>query len=301
MDPHDLDLNLLAAFATLHAERSVTRAARRRGIGQPAMSAALARLRLLFADELFIRAGRTLRPTPKAEAIAPGIAAAIAALRATLDAAAPFAPRTSTRRFTIAASDYAMLALGPALLQLLRAEAPLAGLAVIGFNKDDAARLLDDGEADLVLATFREPPARMVATRLLRESFVGLACARHRAVGADGTITLDDFLAWPHALFTMRGDMAGELDDVLARRGLARRVAFSVAHLLTLPAVLAGTDLLAAVPSRLARSLPGAAVRHFRLPVATEPWHLGMLWHPASRRDPARAWLRNAVRRAAAA
>jgi DNA-binding transcriptional LysR family regulator len=293
------DLNLLDAFAALLTERSVTRAARRRGIGQPAMSAALARLRELFDDPLFVRVGATLRPTPRAEAIAPGILTALAGLRAALAEAAPFVPATTTRGFSIGASDYATLSLLPGLLAELRRTAPGARLRVIAFGKDDAAGLLDRGEVDLLLGMFRDPPARAVATMLFREQFVGLARSRHPAI-VGGAITLDAFLAHPHALFTVRGDLAGAVDDVLARRGLSRRVMLSVPHLLTLPALLTGTDLLAAVPARIVRVLPGAGVQTFALPVAVDSWRMMMLWNAATRRDPALAWLRSLVRAAAA-
>lgn len=292
------DLNLLAAFAAIHETGSVTEAARRRGIGQPAMSAALARLRRMFGDELFVRVGGRLRPTPRAEEIAPGIRAALAALRATLDATAAFDPSTSQRRFTIAASDYTTLVLMPAVLADLRTRAPGVRLRVIGYGKDDAAAKLDRNEVDLVVGTFRDPPPRAVATMLFRERFIGLARRDHPAL-AEPPMTLETYLAHPHALFTTRGDMQGEIDDILARRGRSRRVVLSVAHLLTLPAILAGTDLLAAVPARLAAALGGASVATFVLPVPTEEWRVMMLWNVARRRDAAHAFLREAVKRAA--
>jgi DNA-binding transcriptional LysR family regulator len=293
------DLNLLAAFDSLYQARSVTVAAARHGIGQPAMSAQLARLRRLYADELFVRVGSGLQPTPKAEAIAPGIAAALASLRASLADAAPFQPATATRRFSIAASDYATLAVLPPLVAALRQQAPGVRLRVLSFTKAEAGALLDRDEVDLVLGTFRDPPPRAVATPLLRERFIGIARHGHPAL-RDGAVTLQAYLSHPHALFTIGADLQGEIDAVLARSGRSRQVVLGVAHLLTLPALLAGTDLLAAVPSRLAPALAAGMVATFALPVPTETWRLTMLWNPATRRDPARAWLRGLVRGAAA-
>jgi DNA-binding transcriptional LysR family regulator len=94
--------------------------------------------------------------------------------------------------------------------------------------------------------------------------------------------------------------MQGEIDDILARKGRTRRIVFSVPHLLTLPAMLAGTDLLAAVPARLAAALGSAPVATFALPVPTEEWRVMMLWNATTRRDRARGFLRETVRRAAA-
>jgi DNA-binding transcriptional LysR family regulator len=291
------DLNLLAAFEALHVERSVTGAARRQGIGQPAMSAALARLRRLFDDELFVRVGASMQPTPRAEALGPRIEEALALLRATLGSDVAFDPRTATRCFTIAASDGVTLAVMPRVLALLRREAPGAALRVIGFDKAQVAGMLERGEADLVLGAFQRPAPRLVATTLYREGFVGIAHRRHRLLA--GPVTLEAWLSFPHALFTLQRDMHGEIDDVLLRRGLRRRVALSVGHLLALPALLADSDLVAAVPSRLAPLLDGHGIATFALPVPVEEWRVLMLSAAATRRDRAGLWLRGLVRRAA--
>ncbi|WP_291298650.1 LysR family transcriptional regulator [Elioraea sp.] len=292
------DLNLLAAFEAVYVERSVTAAARRQGIGQPAMSAALARLRRLFDDELFVRVGAAMQPTPRAEALGPRIAEALGLLRTTLGSDAAFDPRTATRIFTIAASDSVTLAVGPAILALVRRKAPGVDLRIVGPDKREAATLLDRGEADLVIGTFQRPAPRLVSTTLYRERFIGIARQRHPLLAAP--ITLDAWLGFPHALFTLQRDMRGEIDEVLARRGRERRVALSVSHLLTLPALLAATDLVAAVPSRLAPLLAGQGVGEFPLPIAVEEWRVLMLSSPAMRRDKAGLWLRDLVRRAAA-
>ncbi|WP_158639238.1 LysR family transcriptional regulator [Elioraea rosea] len=294
-----LDLNLLAAFEALYAERSVTGAARRQGIGQPAMSAALSRLRRLLGDELFIRVGATMQPTPRAEAIGPRIAEALALLRSAVAADVAFEPGRAERRFTIAASDSVTLVLMPRVLGLLREAAPGIAIRIIGLAKDDAVGLLDRGQADVVIGTFRAAPPRLVTTTLFRDRFIGIARKAHPVLEAP--VTLDAWLAWPHALFTLRGDMRGEVDDILARRDRSRRVALSLPHLLALPALLAGSDLLAAVPSRLAPVLRGGDIATFPLPIATEEWRVMMLASPLTRRDKALAWLRGIVRQAASA
>jgi DNA-binding transcriptional LysR family regulator len=292
------DLNLLVAFEALYAERSVTAAARRQGIGQPAMSAALARLRRLFDDDLFVRVGTGMQPTPRAEALGPPIAQALHALRASVLSEATFDPATSTRRFTIAASDGISMVVMPRAITLLRREAPGVDLRIIALDKQDAPALLETAQADLVLGTIRRPAQRLVTTTLYRERFIGIARIGHPLLAADA-IGLDAWLSWPHALFTLQRDQRGEIDDVLARRGRARRVGLSVAHLLTLPALLAATDLLAAVPSRLAPMLCGSAVATFPLPLPTDEWRVMMLSAPSMRRDKGRLWLRDLVRRAA--
>jgi DNA-binding transcriptional LysR family regulator len=290
------DLNLLAAFEALSIERSVTGAARRQGIGQPAMSAALARLRRLFDDELFVRVGATMQPTPRAEALGPRIGEALTLLRATLGADVYFDPATATRCFTIAASDSVTLAVMPRVLALLHREAPGVDLRIIAFDKAQVAGLLERGEADLVIGTVQRPAPRLVATTLYREGLIGIAHRRHPLLA--GPVTVEAWLSWPHALFTLQRDMRGEIDDVLARRGLSRRVALSVGHLLTLPALLAGSDLVAAVPSRFAPMLEGQGIATFTLPVPVDEWRVLMLSSAGTRRDKAGRWLRALVRRA---
>jgi DNA-binding transcriptional LysR family regulator len=145
----DFDLNLLLAFEALVAERSVTLAARRLGVGQPAASAALARLRGLLNDPLFLRGPEGMRPTPRALEVAPGIAAALAELRRTLEPVARFDPAVATRCFALASTDYTSLVLLPAVAAEIGRAAPGVDLQVVGYAKDDVPALLARGALDM--------------------------------------------------------------------------------------------------------------------------------------------------------
>jgi DNA-binding transcriptional LysR family regulator len=296
----DVDLNLLLVFDALMRERSVTLGARRVGVGQPAMSAALGRLRRLFGDELFVRAAGALQPTPKALRIAPRVAEALERVRGALADEAPFEPATAAQTFTLAGTDYTSQVLLPPLAARLAREAPHVDLRVVGYDKDAVAGMLDRGEADAVVGVFPDPPERCVRTPLFRERFVGVCRAGHPAL-ADGTVGAEAWAALPHALVSVRRDASGALDDALRRLKLRRRVALTLPHMMALPPVLAASDLVSALPSRIAAALAGGVLRTFALPVATAEWEVAMLWNPAARTDAAAAWLRAMVADAAGA
>jgi DNA-binding transcriptional LysR family regulator len=290
------DLNLLRVFEALMETGSVTAAGRRLGLGQSATSAALARLRQAFGDELFLRTPAGMRPSPRAEELAPGIARILAEARLALESGAIFDPARSTRRFTLASTDYTTATLLPPLLDMLRREAPGVDLRVIGYDKGDIPTMVERGEIDAALGVFPAPPGGAVVTPLHTEHFLGVARQGHPALRR-GTMDLDRFCAWPHALVTTRRDATGALDEALAAQGRARRVAVTLPHMLCLPALLATTDLLAAMPARLAARMPG--LRRFPLPLPVAPWQVVMLWPATARQDRGAAWLRGAIRTAA--
>lgn len=294
-----IDLNLLLAFDAMIEARSVSRAAERLGLRQPAMSAALARLRDSFGDPLFVRAAGAMQPTPLALAIAPGVADALRTLRATFDAGVPFKPTEADRCFRIASTDYTTLILLPQIMALLRERAPNASLQVVGYDKRDVAERIDRGEIDLALGVFQTPPERAVLRRLCTEHFVGIARHGHGDV-AGGKISLAAYAAATHALVSVSGDARGEIDAALATRGLSRRIALVLPHMMALPGILAASDMIAAIPARVA-DIVGDSVQTFALPVPVAPWHIQMLWNPAARSDAAHGWMRALVAEAATA
>ena len=300
MTLHGIDLNLLVAFDAIRATRSISLAAAQLGLRQPAVSGALARLRKLFGDELFVRAGGEMQATPKALQIAPAVEAALAQLRQALNPSLAFDPAGTAQTFTIASTDYTTTVLLPPFLAALENEAPDATLRIVGYDKDDIGALIDRGVIDLALGVFQKPPERSVRQRLCRESFVGVARAGHPAL-ADGAMTLDAWLRQRHALVSVRRDAIGEIDRLLAERGLARRIVVTLPHMLALPALLASSDLVTALPGRIAARFSGAGLVSFPLPLPMPAWRIEMLWNPQARNDQANAWLRSRISAIAAA
>lgn len=294
-----IDLNLLLAFEAMMQARSVSRAAATLGLRQPAMSAALARLRRLLGDELFVRTGGEMRPSPKALRLAPAILDALRHLRAALGREVAFDPATATDTFTLALADYGSAVLLPDLAPLVRREAPGVDLRVIGYDKDDVGTIVDRGLADLAVGVFPDPPEGAVVRPLFEETFVGVARIGHSALAAP--LDPEGYARLDHALFTMRRDSVGAIDAALAALGLTRRIALTLPHVLALPPVLAATDLVAALPSRLATRLQDSRLATFPIPLALAPWRLDMIWNPLARSDQANAWLRARVELAGAA
>lgn len=293
MDLRRIDLNLLLAFEALYDARSVSRAATRIGLRQPAMSAALARLRTVFEDEMFSRVGGEMLPSPKAQRMAPGLRAALAQLRAALGEEAPFDPSTARATFTLALTDYGATVVLPGLAARVRAEARGVDLRVVGYDKDDAATLVLTGAADLALGVFPEAPGGVVLRPLFEDRLVGVARAGHPALAPP--LTPERYAALDHALFTVRRDASGAVDMALAALGLRRRVALTLPYFLALAPTLAASDLVAAVPVRLADAFRDARLATFAIPLDLAPWRLDMMWNPLARSDRGSAWLRDAV------
>lgn len=296
MELSRFDLNLLVAFEALFEDRSVSAAARRIGVGQSGMSAALSRLRTLLSDELFVRASGEMRPTAKALELAPALTAALTQIRRALEAGVAFDPATATRSFAIGSTDFTASVFLPSLLTQVRVKAPGIDLRVIGYEKGTVAEMLDRGEVDAAVGVFPNPPDRAVVTPLFQERFVGVARADHPAIVA-GRIDVQSFAYLPHALVTTRRDATGALDEALAALGLKRRIALTLPYMMVLPSALENSDLIAALPSRVAdHVLTCAALQRFELPLDIKPWTVSMLWLESSRKDRANAWLRDALK-----
>ena len=291
-----IDLNLLVAFEALLEQRSVTKAAERLQIGQPAMSASLGRLRILFDDESFVRLGRQMQPTLKAQSLAPGILAALQQIRQTITASQVFEPTSSNRTFAIGSSDYTSFVLAPPLLEFSQQTAPSLNFHLIGFEKDGVGELLEQGAIDLALGVFPNPPRQTRSEPIFEERFVGIARHGHPDLH-DGTMSLNRFTQLSHALATLRRDSTGVIDQALDDQNLYRRITLVTPHMLVLPFVIAASDLVAAVPHCLALNLTNACnLAIFELPVNTKPWTVSMLWSALSDHDEANQWLRHTIK-----
>jgi DNA-binding transcriptional LysR family regulator len=294
MDLQRIDLNLLVAFEALMADRSVSAAAARIGISQPAMSGALARLRDLFHDTLFVRSGRSMLPTVRATQLDGQIAQALAQIRAALEAPSAFDPLTSRRVFNVSGGDYATGVILPRLAARLATAAPSVDLRFRFVEKDATVDLLDSDALDLALGVYPTPPKRLCLQPLFEERFVCLARKGHP--GLQGGMTLAAFVALPHLLVTERGDALGAVDEALAKLGLERHVRLTVPHVLVAPMVLPRTDLIASVGARAAHLFAGSApVEVYEMPLQIPSWRLSMLWSRQRAGDLGLAWLRDVL------
>jgi DNA-binding transcriptional LysR family regulator len=291
MDIRGVDLNLLKAFDALISERTVTRAAGRIGLSQPAMSHALSRLRSLFADDLFVRTQSGMEPTAHAREIAPLVAAAIEHIEAALNLGVGFDSAKSAGIFTAGMAEYAEVALVGPLARAFADEAPRATLRLLPLNGADAAEELERGAIDVAVAHLRALPNAIESRTLLRDPFVVVVRKAHPLAAAPPS--LEAYAAQSHILVSPRGDTAGAIDRVLADFGLRRRISLLVATYLALPAALAASDLVATVPSRTARQIAAMAeIEILPLPVDLTAT-VSMAWHRRSASEAAQAWFRS--------
>ncbi|CAD5110278.1 LysR family transcriptional regulator [Zestomonas carbonaria] len=290
-DLRRVDLNLLIVFETLMHERSVTRAAEKLFLGQPAISAALARLRTLFDDPLFVRTGRSMEPSARAQEIFALLSPALDSISTAISRAADFDPATSNAVFRIGLSDDVEFALLPALLKRIRAEAPGVVLVVRRINYLLTPALLASGEISVGVTYTEELPAN-AKRKVLRRSKPRLL----RADSIPGALSLDDYCARPHALVSFAGDLGGFIDEELAKHGRERKVVLAVPQFNGLGSLLSGTDIVATVPDYTAAALTAAGgLRAEELPLDTPSFELHMAWRGAHDNDPAERWLRSRI------
>lgn len=294
-----IDLNLLTSLDVLLDERNVTRAARRLGVSQPAVSHNLRRLRELLGDPLLVRTPQGMQATPRGLELRPAVRAALEAAEAVLQAAPSFDPARAERRFVLAMADQAAFMLLPRLVERIAAVAP--GIALdLRPPPDDLSAALTEGELELAISVFNDAPAGIRSETLWTESF---SCVMRRGgPGSRTALDLAHYLARPHLLVSPRGRPGGFVDDLLARDQRRRRVAIVVPHFLVAPAIIATSDLIWTAPTGLARLLAG------RYPLAVRPpplelpsFAVVLRWHLRLDRDPGLAWLRQLLREAAPA
>lgn len=270
IDLSRVDLNLLVLFEVVLAERNVARAAERLSLSPSAVSHGLGRLRRMLGDPLFLRNPKGVVPTARAQALAEPIAEVLAGVRRVLGAPARFVPATSQRRFAIGAPDALAAVLLPKLLRAVRRDAP--GVDVSATNVlppwQDALAALDARRLDVAILPQREVPARFAARALFEEHFV-IAMRRGHPIGRRPS--LDRYCAAQHVLVSEAGDPSGHVDEMLAKLGRARRVVLTVPAFLMALAVIAQTDVVAAVPA----SLAAAHAKRFDLVAAPLPIPLG--------------------------
>lgn len=288
-----IDLNLVVALDALLAERHVTRAAARLGITQSAASHALARLRSLLGDPLLVRgpAGARL-PTPLASELAPQLHQVLDQLTRVLRGEA-FDPASARRAFHIGASDYVEIVLLPRLAARLARVAPGIDLWIHALGDHGDAELAS-GALDLVLGPPRSSgrPARSYERVLFAESFTCVMRANHPLSG--GRLTLRRYCEASHLMVAPRSTPGSFVDDALAAAGKTRRVALAVPHFLVVPYVIAATDLVATLASRVA-ALFASTLELVAMPPPIEvpKFQIALAWHERNHGDAAHRWMRD--------
>lgn len=288
------DLNLLVVFDALIAEQHLTRASERIGLSQPATSNALARLRRLTQDELFVRSEGTFQPTPVAIALAEQILPALQQIDTALAQTKTFDPATSDRVFSLGMSDYTAFLLLPDLLKTIKSKAPQIVVQVRTGERNSLLQLLDEGKVDVICGVFPEKVAWHNSQKLFRETFVCVCRQRHPQIGSE--ISIQQYIEADHLLVSVAGDRSGRIDNLLSQQDLSRHVAVSVPHFLVAPFILAQTDLIATLAKRVAESF--AQMQSLKIlpsPLKMAGFSVFMRWHQSSQNHPDQAWLRSQI------
>jgi LysR family nod box-dependent transcriptional activator len=294
------DLNLLIALDALLREKSITRAAERLYLSQPATSAALNRLRALLGDPLLVRAGREMELTPRARALVEPVRNALLQIESALGTEPAFAPATARREFALVVTEEAVPELLPAIVRRLAAEAPGIRCHTELVSAATLARL-EHGEAHLGLCldNARIYQARAFAASLHRQAlrpvrWVAAVDREHPRLR--GTPTLEEFLALPQA-FGVPGTHRGPAEELVRLLlGVDLNVQLTVPSLLHLPLVLRGTPFVATLPERVARHFAATLpIRTFELPFEPPPSRELLLWHERFEDDPAHRWVRGLI------
>lgn len=296
MNLSSVDINLLVAFNALVRERNVTLAANRIGLSQPAMSNALARLRKLFNDPLFVRTVTGMQPTPYAQQLAEPISHACELLEAALQIDAGFDPATSTRKaFTFYLSEIGEVVFLPKILLSLQSLAPRLGVRVSRVPETGAQAAMESGEVDLAIGIFPSLRAGFYQQRLYGDKFVCIVRRDHPLI--QSAPSLEAYVAASHAVVTSTGtghDTA--VEQVLLKQRLQRKIAVTVPHFMALPAIVAQTNAIATVPARMAAALQGQAnIRVLEAPIKFPRIEIRQHWHERYHHDAANKWLRELV------
>lgn len=287
----DIDLNLLLVFNQLRIERRVSSVAETLGVTQPAVSNALARLRTLMGDELFLRTPRGMEPTPLAEQMAEPVAAALGLIGSALNQSTSFDPVTSQRAFTVAMTDIGEIYFLPALMAALSTRAPGVSISTV---RNTAASLKDDmasGRVDLAVGLLPQLKAGFFQRRLFRQRYVCLLRREHRL--AKRTLGLKEFIAAEHVVVASAGTGHGKIDEWLERAGIQRHARLMVPHFVAVGHILRTTDMIATVPEAFAQQAAEPFGLVYRKhPAALPDIAINLFWHARNHRDPANQWLR---------
>jgi len=285
-----IDLNLVVALHALLEEESVTAAARRAGVSQPAMSHALSRLRTHFDDPLLIRSGRAMVPTPTAHRLLEHVRGAVTHLE-TLMVPDAFDPSTLEASVRLVTDDYIGTVHLPEILRVLGALAPGMAFDVLQRGPPGRKALLRQGKAELAIGHFSGAGMDLHRLDLYEEGWVCVVRTGHPML--QEPFTPEVWASMTHVIVSPTGGRRGRVDARLQERGLERRVTLAVPHFTTALAVVAGTDHVCTTAASLVRGRSDLAVVDPPIPMA--PFPVSLLWHERTEHDRVQRWLREQV------
>ena len=292
----DLDLNLLPVFDALIRVRSVSRAAAELDMSQSAVSHSLKRLREFFGDQLFLKSGSGMQPTPRALELQAPVLAVMGTVRGELLVREGFEAATSRRVFSLCLTDMGELIFLPRLIERLRREAPYCTLRTLQMPMQQIAQALESGAADLALGSLHSMPEGLFQQQLFTRSFVTIVNRRNRAIGE--ALTREQYLALEHIVVSLSGRLEDAYDAIVDQLAGPRRVYLTTPHFLTVPMIIEqNPELIATVPRELATRFAGYnSIKALATPIDVPPFAIRQHWHPRYQHDAANVWLRQLVK-----
>jgi DNA-binding transcriptional LysR family regulator len=291
MELKDIDLNLLVIFNQLLTEKKVSKVAENLGLGQPAVSNALARLRKQFGDELFLRTSTGMQPTPFADQMAESIGYALGMIHGAVNVPNAFDPATSQRSFTIGMTDIGEIYFLPLLMKRLQKTAPSVSISTVRNTAINLKDAMEGGHIDLAIGWLPQLKTGVFQQRLFMQQYV---CLFRKGHALDKKRLLpSEFFAADHVAIVSAGTGHGQVDEILDAASPRRRVKLKVPHFVAVSHILQSTDLIATVPERLAeRMVKPFGLRQVKHPVKLPQISINLFWHAKYHKDPANQWLR---------
>jgi DNA-binding transcriptional LysR family regulator len=292
MNLRSLDLNLLLVFDAIYTERSISKAALRLHLSQPAVSNALARLRKSLGDPLFKRDGQRMSPTPRSKLLREPVCQALDILESGLRSDDSFDFAGSGREFVIAVEDYGETVIMPRLVDKVSKVAPNINISIRPEPSTRLQKEIREGVVDLALDYFAPQEQGFRNKCVLTETLISLTKRDHSGIGE--RLNLDTYLALHHVVIKPRDNAMPMIDLALTKRGLKRHIAVTVPHFLSMPVIVQSSNMICTLPRRMAYLYADHfPLRVHAVPVRMPKFPVYLIWHDSSDSDPGHIWLRN--------
>jgi DNA-binding transcriptional LysR family regulator len=290
-DFRGIDLNLLIAFMVLFREQSVSAAAGKLHLGQPAVSASLARLRQLFDDPLFIRSGQRMRPTSRAQQLHQSLLPLITQLQSAIFAADEFDPAHAQATLTLGMTDWVEVLLMPRLLPRLAQAAPGIRINIVKSDPFSDALQLENGGLDMAVSVALPRQPHINRAAIASMNFVTLWHPNQLALEAP--LSLRQYAALPQLMVSYQSAQRSQIDALLEEQGLARQVIYTTPHFSAIPGLLQNMPVIATVPAELGALWQRQfAFSSCQVALAIPDFELSLLWHERNNSHAALMWLK---------
>lgn len=295
MNPSGFDLNLLVVFNAIYAEESLTHAGEALHLTQPAISHALNRLRSTFDDQLFVRDGNRMKPTPLAEELRPDVQKMLELAENTLADRGEFDPTRSTRTFHIGIQDYPMLVVLPHLIRKIQQSGYTINIKTSHLNKEDRKTALEKGQLDMVIGVRQKYGSNIMQQYLYSDYEVCIARNDHPAI--KDTLSLDQYINSEFIGLSVSEYEDQAIDKEMKKLGHERNIRLNVENEVMIPQLVAKSDLLANVAVQVAKNFAEwLPIKTLPIPVSNTAFKFYQYWHIRHQKDPAHLWLRKTIK-----